>query len=314
MATKKISALVDAGALDGTEIVPLVKGGVTKRSTANTISLLASGTGSEIILTPGPTPSWNLATSKKAKLTLGEDSQLVITGAVAQDFGQLRLVKGAHTFYFPDNSMIPNGLALVGTNILSFFYDGTNYWWSADVDYQVAPPVVPPPPAQEFLTWNILNASSEVYNTAKGIRRTGAGGDGWGRTSWSDQTIGDGQAVTFKIGSSNTMAKNVSLNPTRTNQADTAPGHTFGLYLLNTSIINTMELGVMGAQAIPYAVGDLVRIRYTAPNIFYEKSVDAGVTWTAIATSPATPTGVYFVAVEPYEQSNLNALEEIYKE
>lgn len=62
MANLKISQLASAGSLAGTEVLPIVQGGTTKKVTAQAIADLASGGGSGLspinIITDGTVASW----------------------------------------------------------------------------------------------------------------------------------------------------------------------------------------------------------------------------------------------------------------
>ena len=98
--------------------------------------------------TDGTTITWDLNNNKvsNATVTLGGNRTLAFSNAVAGATGVL-IVKqdatGGRTLTLPGSSKVVNGGAgawtpTVGANkvdILSFIYDGTNYWWTIGKDY-----------------------------------------------------------------------------------------------------------------------------------------------------------------------------------
>jgi hypothetical protein len=302
----KISQMANAATLTGAEHVPIVQSGGNAKATLTSIKQLVNAAGAEITLTPAASVGWDITLSRKARLTLDQDTALDITNMVAGDFGQLILLAGAFTFYFPAGSKVPAGLALVNDCVLGFYYDGTNFWWSADVDYEPAAAA----PSQTYITWHTINVNLEVYNSSKGIRRNGTGGDGWGHVAYSNETLDSGEALYVQISGTN-RARMVGLHSARANQGDVAPGWLFGVYIQNTGVINSNESAVAGTQNIAYADLGWVRMTHTGSTILCEYSPDLS-SWTTIKDEPGA-SGPYFIVLEGYEQATTNALPEIYK-
>lgn len=305
MGNKKISGMTAATAVDGSELTTIVQGGSNKKATLALIAALANGAGDQITLTPGD--PWDITESRKAKLTLSADQPLVIDNAVAGDFGQLILIKGAHAFYFPDNSKVPAGLELTGECVLGFYFDGTNYWWSADVDFEAAESA----PTAEYLTWHTISPNMETYNSSKGIRRNGAGGNGWGQVAYSNETISSGETLYVQL-ASNDKARQIGLNAARSGQATAGGGWTFCLYVKNTGGIDSNNGNTQLSEDVSYAANGWIRFVYAGGNITCEYSADK-VSWSTIkVTSGAS--GFYYVMLEMYEQATTNALTEVYKD
>jgi hypothetical protein len=96
----------------------------------------------------GATITWALASAKisNASVTLGGNRTLAITGATDGCSG-LILVKqdgtGSRTLALPSGSKVAGGGAGVATltttaaavDALSFYYDGTNYWWTVVLNF-----------------------------------------------------------------------------------------------------------------------------------------------------------------------------------
>jgi len=90
----------------------------------------------------GTTPSWDIRANYNAELTINAaGSTLEITGALAGDYGTVVVDSSASTsLTFPAGSVHPGGTAptLTGTankDVLSFLYDGTNYYWTSALDF-----------------------------------------------------------------------------------------------------------------------------------------------------------------------------------
>ncbi len=97
-------------------------------------------------LTDGATITWNCYSGTNATVTLAGNRTLSITNAKTGMYG-LIIVKqdatGSRTLTLPSGSKVINGGAgavLLTTtanaaDILTFFYDGTNYWWTIGSNY-----------------------------------------------------------------------------------------------------------------------------------------------------------------------------------
>lgn len=90
----------------------------------------------------GTTPSWDIRTNYNAELTINAaGSTLTIEGALPGDYGTVIVDSSASTsLTFPTGSVYPGGTAptLTGTSnkdVLSFLYDGTNYYWTSALDF-----------------------------------------------------------------------------------------------------------------------------------------------------------------------------------
>ncbi|MFA6149825.1 MAG: hypothetical protein WC716_00805 [Chitinophagaceae bacterium] len=96
-------------------------------------------------LTSG-TVAWNQQLGSTATVTLTSNSTLSITNATTGMYGLLKVVQdgtGGRTLTLPAGSKVINGgggVALLTTtgnavDILTYFYDGTNYWWTIGNNY-----------------------------------------------------------------------------------------------------------------------------------------------------------------------------------
>lgn len=97
-------------------------------------------------LTDGATVTWNLNKGINAVVTLGGNRTLDITNPVAGMTGILKVIQdatGSRTLSLPANSKVINGgggavtltTTAGATDILSFYYDGTNYNWTVGLNY-----------------------------------------------------------------------------------------------------------------------------------------------------------------------------------
>lgn len=92
------------------------------------------------------TVAWNQQLGSTATVTLTSNSTLTITNATQGMYGLLKVVQdgtGSRTLTLPAGSKVINGgggVALLTTtanavDILTYFYDGTNYWWTIGNNY-----------------------------------------------------------------------------------------------------------------------------------------------------------------------------------
>ncbi|MFV0472278.1 MAG: hypothetical protein ACK5L7_09655 [Paludibacteraceae bacterium] len=91
--------------------------------------------------------AWDLSKGANAKVTLTGNSNLILSNAKAGMYGLIIVTQdgtGSRTLTFAtgSNKVICAGNGAVGltgtagsTDILSFFYDGTNYWWTVGLNY-----------------------------------------------------------------------------------------------------------------------------------------------------------------------------------
>jgi len=94
---------------------------------------------SVVSLTDGTTITWNYANGYSAYITLGGNRTLAISNPVANTFGVLKVTQdgvGSRSINsWPANSKFPSGSisftsAVGAVDILSFWYDGSNYYWN----------------------------------------------------------------------------------------------------------------------------------------------------------------------------------------
>ena len=89
----------------------------------------------------GTTPTWNINTSSVAHLTLSGNTTLSISNAVAGDTCILKVIQGSgsYTLTLPSGSKKTQTITISTTNgaidILTFYYDGTYYYWNQDKNY-----------------------------------------------------------------------------------------------------------------------------------------------------------------------------------
>ncbi len=97
-------------------------------------------------LTDGATITYSISSGYNAKVTLGGNRTLSITNAAAGDYGTLIVTQdgtGSRTLTLPGSSKVINGgsgsVTLTTTasaiDVLSWFYDGTNYFWTYGKNY-----------------------------------------------------------------------------------------------------------------------------------------------------------------------------------
>lgn len=102
--------------------------------------------GGEQSLTDGTTITWNCSNGLNAAVTLGGNRTLSISNAAAGDVGIVRVAQdgtGSRTLTLPSGSLVANtgaGVVTLSTgagkkDLLSFYYDGTNYYWSIAKDF-----------------------------------------------------------------------------------------------------------------------------------------------------------------------------------
>jgi hypothetical protein len=97
-------------------------------------------------LTFGTTTTWDQTKGATAAVTLTANATLSITNVVAGMYGLVRVTQdaaGSRTLALPANSKVINGGGGVvtltttagATDVLSYFYDGTNYYWTVGYNY-----------------------------------------------------------------------------------------------------------------------------------------------------------------------------------
>jgi hypothetical protein len=169
-----------------------------------------------------------------------------------------------------------------------------------------------------YLTWGTLATKQEVYNTSKGIRKKTGEGNSWhdatNNVSVSNQTIGVGDRVVFKINDVNADTLMVGL-ASGTTAVDIfgATGSPFGIVSAPFIVAYGKENGANapGTPSEPLSSGNFLSIFYeNGTTVKYQKSTD-GVTWITWYTSTNTPSGSYYVHVQI--NAELTGAIEIYK-
>ena len=93
----------------------------------------------QLTLTDAATVSWNLANGSNSKVTLGGNRTLAISNVAVGDTGTILVKQGSgtsHTLSLPAGSLVIGGATYTttttsnGVDVLGFYYDGTNYFWS----------------------------------------------------------------------------------------------------------------------------------------------------------------------------------------
>jgi len=98
------------------------------------------------IILPFPSPIWDIDHSINAQITLTTNTSLNIINIVDGDKGTLQVIQGGTGSYgltLPANSIVENGgsgvvvlsTAVGSKDLLSFYYDGTNYFWNLIKNY-----------------------------------------------------------------------------------------------------------------------------------------------------------------------------------
>jgi hypothetical protein len=113
-------------------------------------------------LTDASTISWTYSNGYNAKVTLGGDRNITITGATNGDYGTLFVIQGSGTprvINFGANDGFAGGTysfssGTASVDIFTFVYDGTNYYWNFNKDFASPPPPPPPPPQDVEITTN----------------------------------------------------------------------------------------------------------------------------------------------------------------
>ena len=97
-------------------------------------------------LTDAATVAWDFSTGDTKTVTLTASRALAITNPVAGTYGAIKVIQGGTGSYaltLPAGSKVVNGgagavalsTAVGSIDILTFFYDGTNYFWNAGLNY-----------------------------------------------------------------------------------------------------------------------------------------------------------------------------------
>jgi hypothetical protein len=96
----------------------------------------------KVTLTSGTTTTWDMNLSSNAEVTISGSTTLSITNLVNGDSGTLVIIQSAPsgTLTYPSGSRYSGGVPYVltgsgGVDILTFYYDGTNYYWNIGLSY-----------------------------------------------------------------------------------------------------------------------------------------------------------------------------------
>jgi hypothetical protein len=335
MANKRIDQLTASTGASNTELCYIgdPSTGALKKIT---VSLL-SPQNLEVALVDGATITWDFSQGNIANVTLGADRTLAITNAPTKSFGVLRVtqdVSGNRTLTLPSGSLTPAGYSLSTTgntsDVLGFYYDGTNYWWSIDKGYSLPTTTTTTSTtsstttstttaALNILTWNTIGADMESYNSSQGMRKKSTGATGWDSptlaacSSLANQTLSLGESVTVKISSSPGLATAIIVSSSTTPNEGGISGIDFAIYsgFGLTSNAQPQEANASLGSTTAISAGDLLRMTYQVSNVLFEKSTNGGGSWTTVATSAGAPTGSYNIVVQSF--SPLGGFDQIYK-
>lgn len=133
------SGITDPGGSND-DILQRKSGAWTNRTIAQVKTDMGLYTKTQQTLTDGATITWTMSSGNNATVTLGGNRTLAISGAVSGDYGTLKVVQdgtGTRTLTLPAGSKVVNGgggaitlsVAANAIDIISFYYDGTNYFW-----------------------------------------------------------------------------------------------------------------------------------------------------------------------------------------
>lgn len=101
---------------------------------------------SPVELTDGSTITWKVNSNYNATVTLAGSRTLAIAGARVGAYGTIKIIQGgagSYTLALPSGSKVANAGAGVITlstaagaiDVASFYYDGTNYFWTLSTDF-----------------------------------------------------------------------------------------------------------------------------------------------------------------------------------
>lgn len=139
------SGITDPGGSND-DILQRKAGSWTNRTIAQVMSDMGLYTKALNTLTDGATITWTVTGGNNATVTIAGNRTLAISGAAAGDYGTLRVVQdatGGRTLTLPGASKVVNGgtgaitlsSAANAIDLLNFYYDGTNYYWSYGVNF-----------------------------------------------------------------------------------------------------------------------------------------------------------------------------------
>lgn len=140
MANKRIDELTAATGAANTDIcfIGNPSTGLLKKIT---VGLLAPQN-TELSLVDGATITWDYSLGNIANVTLGGDRILAISNIPDRSFGVLKVTQdgtGSRDLELPTDSLIPGTFALStaggSIDMLAFYFDGANYYWSIDNAY-----------------------------------------------------------------------------------------------------------------------------------------------------------------------------------
>ena len=184
----KISEFAAAETLTGTEIIPIVQAGATKRTTTGAIAALGGGSGGAggtgtptsydamILSEPGLLYYWPLSDASGAAIDLAQGRSLTVTGAPTYGAASL-LANGDHAIAFADSSSHLDFDAAVG------FYPQAPFTWECFIEFPALP------------SSNVKFLSMENSNGGVALYVTPTGGLGVEFNNVVDQAVGVGLAA-----------------------------------------------------------------------------------------------------------------------
>jgi len=99
-----------------------------------------------IVLTDASTVNWNYSDSYNVQVTLTASRTLAINQIKSGAYGTIKIIQGgsgSYTLTLPTGSKVANAgagaitlsTAVGAIDIASFYYDGTNYFWTLSTDF-----------------------------------------------------------------------------------------------------------------------------------------------------------------------------------
>jgi hypothetical protein len=244
-------------------------------------------------LTDATTISWDVANGNLASVTLGGNRTLSVTNASNYSFGQLVVTQdttGNRTLSLPNN--IPAaGLSLStaggARDILTFFYDGSEYFWSiekysssssgsslVDLTFNFTSNV-----GNTGTTWQSLSTGSQAYSSQHVLSANTAG-------YFQSRSTGAEPAAYMMIG----------LDPDASLESYTSLKYAAYFYSTSIQVISAGTIvSVINGTGRNRQANDLLRLNRTSGGtVTAEWSSNSGSTWTVAHTFGMTDAGVLY--------------------